>query len=70
MSEEAMIMRETNAWIIVLTLVLALGLICASANGIIGISLPVAVLLGLGINAFLLLWENRQKLVDILGTRR
>jgi len=63
-------MRELNAWLIVFGLVLALGLICGSAKGVIGIPLPLAVLIGLGTNAALVLWEHREKMGDILGRRQ
>ena len=60
-------MRKVNAWVLSATLVLALVLIWASATGSIGLSLPWAVVLGLGINVVLLFWEHRQKLHDFFG---
>ena len=62
--------RERNAWIIGLGLVLTLVLICGSARNCIAIPLPIAMLIGLGIPAILLLWENREKLTEIFGSRR
>lgn len=66
--ERGHLMRKVNAWVLSATLVLALVLIWASATGSIGLSLPWAVVLGLGINVVLLFWEHRQKLHDFLGT--
>jgi hypothetical protein len=63
-------MRKVNAWVLSATLVLALILIWASARGRIGLPLPWAVMLGLGVNVVLLFWEHRQKLHDLLGTRK
>lgn len=63
-------MRKVNSWILSGTLVLALVLIWASASGRIGMSLPWAVVLGLGVNVVLLFWEHRQKLHELLGPRR
>ena len=63
-------MRELNAWLVVFGLVLALGLICGSAKGLIGIPLPLAVIIGLGANAVLVLLQHREKMGDILGHRQ
>jgi hypothetical protein len=63
-------MRETHAWLVVLGLVAALGLICGSAKGVIGIPLPLAVIVGLGANAVFLLLEHREKMGGILGPRQ
>lgn len=68
--KEALKMREISPWFIVLGLVLALVLIVGSAQRAINISLPLAVVIGLGINAAWLLWHQRQRLADILGGRK
>ncbi len=65
--KEARMMREISPWYIVLGLVLALVLIVGSAQRTINISLPLAVIIGLGANAAWLLWHQRRRLVDILG---
>ncbi|MCD6518344.1 MAG: hypothetical protein J7M05_00265 [Anaerolineae bacterium] len=61
-------MRKMSAWVISFGLLVALALICASAKRCIGLSLPVAVLLGLGTNACILLWEHREKMEQILSS--
>ncbi len=60
-------MRATNCWLFCVSLLIALILIYGSASGQIGIPLPLAVVIGLGTNAVLLLWEHRQKMEDLLG---
>jgi hypothetical protein len=62
-------MRELNVWLIVFGLVVALGLICGSAKGLIQIPLPLAVIIGLGVNAVLVLLQHRDKMGEILGHR-
>lgn len=63
-------MRERNCWLIVLSLVAAMVLVCGSAAETIPIPLPVAMVVGLGFNAALLLWEHREKMADILDAPR
>ena len=63
-------MRHINNWVIAGALVLGLLLILASLSRLIRIALPLAVVLGLGIPAALLLWEHRTKLQEILGARQ
>lgn len=60
-------MRATNCWLFCVSLLIALILIYGSASGHIGLPLPWAVLIGLGVNAALLLLEHRQKMEDLLG---
>ncbi|OGO05387.1 MAG: hypothetical protein A2Y73_05475 [Chloroflexi bacterium RBG_13_56_8] len=62
-------MRGKSPWILTSILVLGLLLVCVSHRQCIAISLPVAMLIGLGIPAALLFWEHRQKLSKKLGTQ-
>lgn len=59
-------MKRVNAWILAAILSFAFLLVCASARRCIPVSLPVAMLVGLGVPAALLFWEHRQKLHEDL----
>jgi|YNPNPStandDraft_1061719.scaffolds.fasta_scaffold28076_4 hypothetical protein len=60
-------MRATNCWLFCVSLLIALLLIYGSASGTIGMPLPWAVIIGLGVNAIFLLLEHRQKMEELMG---
>ncbi len=62
-------MKHINVWVIVSVLFVGLLLILGSLSQILPIALPLAVVIGLGIPALLLLWEHREKLKEVLRVR-
>ena len=58
-----------NCWIVCGVLFAGLLLIVASISGVVRIALPLAVVIGLGLPAGLLLWEHRVKMAHLLGLR-
>ncbi len=62
-------MKHINVWVIVSILFVGLLLILGSLSQILPIALPLAVVIGLGIPALLLLWEHREKLKEVLRVR-
>ena len=60
-------MKRVNAWSLAALLAFAFLFVCASARQCIAVSLPVAMLIGLGVPAILLFWEHGQKLHEDLG---
>ena len=61
-------MKNRGELWISLLLAASLLLICSSARQCVKLPLPIAVLIGLGTPAVLLLLRHRQKLADILGS--
>jgi len=60
-------MKRYEVWIVAILLGVAFLAICASSRGWLPISLPVCILVGLGVPAALLLWWNRRELSEILS---
>ncbi|MBC7255339.1 MAG: hypothetical protein H5T66_04455, partial [Chloroflexi bacterium] len=54
-------MKRHEVWIVAILLGVAFLAICASSRGWLPISLPVCILVGLGVPAALLLWWNRRE---------
>jgi uncharacterized membrane protein YdfJ with MMPL/SSD domain len=63
-------MGESYYWLIVLGLVTAMALVCGAAAETIALPLPAAILIGLGLNAALLLWGRRESSGDLLSPPR
>lgn len=60
-------MKRHEVWIVAILLGVTFLAICVSSRGWLPISLPVCILVGLGIPAALLLWWNRRELSEILN---
>ncbi len=63
-------MKPISIWYVAAAIFVGLVLILASAAHVLPISEPLAVIIGLGLPAGILLWEHRVKMMHLIGRLR